>query len=153
MKEWIHSPPSFLFSHRPLDTLWKWTLINNVSLRHAQLSLKCLKTPTPSNQNNTHNDRFNLFLVPTLKYYSLATYYVWRYCLKLLLLALVEGISLPYFTSVLLPKTCIYKEWSNPLSKIFLCKNKNNLISQSPKLILKTVDQSLEVQKKEQYEQ
>lgn len=104
--------------------------------------------PPLSNQNNTHKDRFNLFLVPTLKYYSLATYYVWRYCLKLLLLTLVEGISLPYFTSVLLPKICFYKECSNPLLKIFLSKNKNNLISQSPKLILKSVDQSLDMQKK-----
>lgn len=90
------------------------------------------------------------FLCPH-SYYSLATYYVWRYCLKLLLLTLVEGISLPYFTSILLPKTCFYKEWSNPLSKIFLSKNKNNLIS--PKLILKTVDQSLEMQKRAIFEQ
>lgn len=75
-------------------------------------SPKCLKTPTPFQTKTIHTMKKWLFLAHTLKYYSLANYYAWRYCLKLLLLTRAEGISPPYFASVLLTKACFYKEQS-----------------------------------------
>ncbi len=84
-----------------------------VVFKACPTSPKCLNTPTPFQTKTIHTIKKRLFLAHTLKYYSLANYYIWRYCLKLLLLTRAEGISLPYFASVLLTKACFYNEQSN----------------------------------------